>query len=226
MTVQYLEYIRENLRLATADLSGRTKGQLTAWVENAQFETGRYKRKRLRIRDPETGEMIAVWNQPIPGKQSYAVGQSIEQISHVEYRTASWRRAVMALNVEETAWLLWCYASDVKWLYQEQIVKWAWKNFEVRLGAGRVSGKTLARLRALIWLAAQDVKSDLSGKDVYQSKNLASQVGVSKTNWSQNYSEHWEFMRDIFSQLDTGALRAVARTRSQQRANKIITRIS
>ncbi|WP_245163551.1 bacteriophage antitermination protein Q, partial [Buttiauxella gaviniae] len=46
MNQQYLQYVREELMLATADLSGATKGQLVAFAENAQFDTGRYKRKR------------------------------------------------------------------------------------------------------------------------------------------------------------------------------------
>ncbi|SQC34235.1 Phage antitermination protein Q [Kluyvera cryocrescens] len=39
MNVQYLQYVREQLMVATADFSGATKGQLMAWLENAQFDT-------------------------------------------------------------------------------------------------------------------------------------------------------------------------------------------
>ncbi|EPS8587949.1 bacteriophage antitermination protein Q, partial [Escherichia coli] len=44
MNTQYLQYVREQLIVATADLSGATKGQLEAWLEHAQFDTGTYKR--------------------------------------------------------------------------------------------------------------------------------------------------------------------------------------
>ncbi len=37
MTAQYLEFVRQQLIVATADLSGATKGQLVAFAENAQF---------------------------------------------------------------------------------------------------------------------------------------------------------------------------------------------
>ena len=37
MNTQYLEYVRQQLIVATADLSGATKGQLVAFAENAQF---------------------------------------------------------------------------------------------------------------------------------------------------------------------------------------------
>lgn len=48
------------------------------------------------------------------------------------------------------------------------ITQWAWAEFRGQLGAKKVAGKTMERLRKLIWLAAQDVKAELAGKDVYQ----------------------------------------------------------
>ncbi|HIE2035755.1 TPA: bacteriophage antitermination protein Q, partial [Salmonella enterica] len=38
MNALYLQYVREQLMVATADLSGETKGQLLAWLENVQFD--------------------------------------------------------------------------------------------------------------------------------------------------------------------------------------------
>ncbi|EDW0314103.1 antiterminator, partial [Salmonella enterica subsp. enterica] len=49
MNALYLQYVREQLMVATADLSGETKGQLLAWLENAQFDTKNYPRKKQRI---------------------------------------------------------------------------------------------------------------------------------------------------------------------------------
>lgn len=72
MNTQYLQYVREQLIVATADLSGATKGQLEACLEHAQFDTGTYKRKKPRILDEVTGRMITLDNPPISGKQSYA----------------------------------------------------------------------------------------------------------------------------------------------------------
>lgn len=46
MNNQYLQFVREQLMIATADLSGSTKGQLEARQENAMFDTGRYRRKK------------------------------------------------------------------------------------------------------------------------------------------------------------------------------------
>ncbi|WP_233638449.1 bacteriophage antitermination protein Q, partial [Citrobacter cronae] len=42
MNTQFLEYVRQQLMVATADLSGATKGQLMAWLENAKFDTGTF----------------------------------------------------------------------------------------------------------------------------------------------------------------------------------------
>lgn len=94
MNNQYLQFVREQLMIATADLSGSTKCQLEAWQENALFDTGRYRRKKIRYRDEVTGKMITRDNPPIQGKQSLAKGSSIALVSPVEFATSSWRRAV------------------------------------------------------------------------------------------------------------------------------------
>ncbi|HDI3023943.1 TPA: antiterminator, partial [Cronobacter turicensis] len=59
------EFIRQQLIVALANLSGSTKGQLVAFAENAQLITSRHKRKPLKVTDPETGELVAVWNEPV-----------------------------------------------------------------------------------------------------------------------------------------------------------------
>lgn len=79
MNEQYLQYVREEIALATADFSGRTKGQLVALVEQLQFTHERYPRKRQFIVDEATGKKIMLRNPPVPGKQSHAKGTSIPQ---------------------------------------------------------------------------------------------------------------------------------------------------
>jgi hypothetical protein len=44
------------------------------------------------------------------------------------------------------------------------ITQWAWAEFREQLGAKKVAGKTMERLKKLIWLAAQDVKAELAGE--------------------------------------------------------------
>ncbi|HDI3035772.1 TPA: antiterminator [Cronobacter turicensis] len=214
------EYIRQQLIVALADLSGSTKGQMVAFAENALLITKRYKRKQLKVTDPETGELMAVWNEPVPGVQSRAKGSHIPLVLPVEYATASWRRAVLALEPHETAWLMWCYGANARYAYQMEIVRCGWEAFNAGLVKKRLAGKTLERLRALIWLAAQDVKRELrDGKDAcYQAFELAALTGVKADNWSHNYSAYWYAMRENYKGMDEAALLRAIRTRSLQKS--------
>lgn len=221
MTAQYLQYIREELMVATADLSGATKGQLVAFAENAQFDTGRYKRKRRRILDEVTGKMITLPGDPVPGQQSRAKGSSIALVQPVEFRTASWRRALATLDKHEHAWLSWCYAGDLSFAHQVAITEWAWVEFKAVLGSKKIAGKTVKRLQALVWLAAQDVRNELKGGEGYQHADLAALVQISKSTWSETYADHWRAMKALYGRLDSCSLCATARTRSQQKATNL-----
>jgi len=217
MTIN-LSYVRQQLILATADMSGATKGQLMAWLENAQFDTKTFKRKKPRVMDEVTGKMITLDNPPIPGKQSRAKGSHIPLVNHVEYSTASWRRALMSLEEYQKAWLLWNYSENIRFEYQVMITQWAWAEFQEQLGAKKVAGKAMERLKKLIWLAAQDVKAELAGREVYQQQDLAALCGVKPDNWSHNYADYWRAMCTIFKRLDGDSLLCTVRTRSQQKA--------
>ncbi|EAA0558722.1 antiterminator [Salmonella enterica subsp. enterica serovar Lexington] len=216
MNTLYLQYVREQLMVATADLSGETKGQLLAWLENAQFDTKNYPRKKQRIWDEETESWITLNNPPIPGKQSLAKGSAIPLVKPVEYSTASWRRAVLSLDEHYKAWLLWNYSENTCWEHQVEITSWAWCEFRQQLAGRKMAGKTVERLKKLIWLAAQDVKSELAEREVYQYKDLVGLVGVSEKNWSETFTRHWLTMRTIFLRLDQASLLSVSDSRSEQ----------
>ncbi|EAA5547322.1 antiterminator [Salmonella enterica subsp. enterica] len=216
MNALYLQYVREQLMVATADLSGETKGQLLAWLENAQFDTKNYPRKKQRIWDEETESWITLNNPPIPGKQSLAKGSAIPLVKPVEYSTASWRRAVLSLDEHYKAWLLWNYSENTCWEHQVEITRWAWCEFRRQLAGRKMAGKTVERLKKLIWLAAQDVKADLAGREVYQYKDLAGLVGVTEKNWSETFTRHWLTMRAVFLRLDQASLLSVSEARSEQ----------
>ena len=218
MNTQFLEYVRQQLMVATADLSGATKGQLMAWLENAQFDTGTFKRKKPRVLDEVTGKMITLDNPPIPGKQSHAKGSHIPLVQPVEYSTASWRRALMSLEEPQKAWLLWSYSENTCWDNQVAITRWAWEQFSAPLAGKRIAKKTIDRLRQLIWLAAQDVKAGLAGREMYKYCELAEMVGVEDKNWSKTFTEHWEAMLALFGCLDRESLLVVTKTRSQQKS--------
>ncbi|HCB2275853.1 TPA: antiterminator [Escherichia coli] len=218
MNSQQLEYVRQQLIVATADLSGATKGQLVAFAENAQFTATARSRGRKKVYDAQKKRMVNPDGPPMSGSQSRAKGSSIALVSPVEFGTASWRRAVLSLEDHQRAWLLWTYSENVRWCYQVEITQWGWQQFSQQLAGKRVAKKTIERLRQLIWLAAQDVKNELAGRDVYQYGDLAALVGVNKTNWSQNYVEHYDAMVSLYKRLDSQSLHHVSRSRSQQKA--------
>ena len=221
MTAQYLEFVRQQLIVATADLSGATKGQLVAFAENAMFEATARSSKRMKVLDPATGRMVRPSNPPVPGKQSRAKGSAIALVLPVEYSTASWRRALLSLDDHQKAWLLWNYSDNIRWEHQETITRWAWEQFSQQLAGVRIAKKTVERLRQLIWLASQDAKAVLAGRDQYQYGDLAAMVGVTPKNWSETFTARWEAMIGIFIGLDSDALLQVTRSRSQQKATNL-----
>ncbi|HBQ6314581.1 TPA: antiterminator [Klebsiella pneumoniae] len=221
MTAQYLEFVRQQLIVATADLSGATKGQLIAFAENAQFTATARSRGRKKVADPVTGRMVNPSSPPIPGQQSRAKGSSIALVLPVEYSTASWRRALLSLEEHQKAWLLWNYSDNIRWEHQETITRWAWAEFRGQLGAKKVAGKTMERLKKLTWLAAQDVKAELAGRETYEYQALAELVGVAKSTWTETYLPHWLALRSSFLKLDSNALISVTRSRSQQKATNL-----
>ena len=79
----------------------------------------------------------------------------------------------------------------------------------------------MERLKKLIWLAAQDVKAELSGRETYEYQALAELAGVVKSTWTETYLPHWLVMRNSFKRLDSGALISVTRSRSQQKATNL-----
>ncbi|ELT3493875.1 bacteriophage antitermination protein Q [Citrobacter freundii] len=218
MNSQQLEYVRQQLIVATADLSGATKGQLVAFAENAQFTATARSRGRKKVFNKDKQRMVNPDGPPMSGSQSRAKGSSIALVSPVEFGTASWRRAVLSLEEHQKAWLLWNYSENTRFEYQVAITQWAWAEFREQLGAKKVAGKTMERLKKLVWLAAQDVKAELAGKDVYQHQDLAALCGVKPDNWCHNYAEYWRAMCAIFKRLDGDSLLCTVRTRSQQKA--------
>lgn len=221
MNTQYLQFVREQLIVATADLSGATKGQLVAFAENAMFEATPRSRSRLKVVNPANGRLMNPTIPPIPGQQSRAKGSSIALVQPVEYSTASWRRAVLSLDEHQKAWLLWNYSENVRWENQVSITQWAWAEFKASLGTKKVAGKTLDRLKALIWLAAQDVKAELAGREAYEYQKLAELVGVTPKNWSETFTDRWLEMKRTFMRLDSSALLQATRSRSQQKATNL-----
>ncbi|EJU31694.1 phage antitermination protein Q [Klebsiella sp. OBRC7] len=221
INTQYLQYVRQQLIVATADLSGATKGQLVAFAENAQFTATARSRGRKKVFDKDNQRMVNPDGPPMAGSQSRAKGSAIALVLPIEYSTASWRRALLSLEEHKKAWLLWNYSDNIRWEHQETITRWAWEQFSEKLAGARVAKKTVDRLRQLIWLAAQDVKAELAGLETYEYQKLASLVGVTPKNWSETFTERWEEMKTTLRRLDSDSLLQVTRSRSQQKATNL-----
>ncbi|TQC56856.1 antiterminator, partial [Klebsiella pneumoniae] len=114
MTAQYLEFVRQQLIVATADLSGATKGQLVAFAENAQFTATARSRGRKKVYSEVKQRMVNPDGPPMSGSQSRVKGSSIALVLPVEYSTASWRRALLSLEDHQKAWLLWNYSDNIR----------------------------------------------------------------------------------------------------------------
>ena len=216
INTQYLQYVRQQLIVATADLSGATKGQLVAFADNAQFTATARSRGRKKVYSEVKQKMVNPDGPPMSGSQSRAKGSSIALVLPVEYSTASWRRALLSLEDHQKAWLLWNYSENIRWEHQETITRWAWGQFNEKLVGVRIAKKTVDRLRQLIWLAAQNTKQEITGKGHHYSP--AAMVGIKPDNWCHNYSDYWQVMMDIYQELDSQALLSVSRSRSQQKA--------
>lgn len=226
MNSQQLEYVRQQLIVATADLRGATKGQLVAFAENAQFTATARSRGRKKVFDKDKQRMVNPDGPPMSVSQSRAKGSSIALVLPVEYSTASWRRALLSLEEHQKAWLLWNYSDNIRWEHQETITRWAWEQYSEKLTGVRIAKKTVERLRQLIWLAAQDVKAELAGCETYEYQKMAKLVGVTPKNWSETFTDRWVEMRRIFLRLDNGALLQVTRSRSQQKATNFDTNLA
>ncbi|ELP0296212.1 TPA: antiterminator [Klebsiella michiganensis] len=221
MNTQYLQYVRQQLIVATADLSGATKGQLVAFAENAQFAATARTRGRKKVFDKDKRRMVNPEGPPMSGSQSRAKGSAIALVLPVEYSTASWRRALLSLEEHQKSWLLWNYSDNIRWEHQETITRWTWEQFSEKLAGARIAKKTVDRLRQLIWLAAQDVKAELAGRETYEYQKLATLVGVTPKNWSETFTERWEEMKRTLLRLDSDSLLQVTRSRSQQKATNL-----
>lgn len=216
INTQYLQYVRQQLIVATADLSGATKGQLVAFAENAQFTATARSRGRKKVYSEVKQKMVNPDGPPMSGSQSRAKGSSIALVLPVEYSTASWRRALLSLDDHQKSWLLWNYSDNICWEHQVAITQWAWEQFSEKLAGVRIAKKTVDRLRQLIWLAAQNTKQEITGRGHHYSP--AAMVGIKPDNWCHNYSDYWQVMMDIYQGLDSQALLSVSRSRSQQKA--------
>ncbi len=218
-----IEYIRERVIIALANYCGTTKGQLAAFEEHAPADTSSKKRKRQHFIILDKSRVSADVD-PVSCSETRSRVRPFPPIHEITFCSSSWRRALSALEEENSSWLRYCYGYDLSFDHQITICKFIWSEFERKLGARKVTAKKRARLSSLVWLAVQQYTTEETGRigKFYYPGELAKLTGVSKTNWAENYASQWEELIDLCEDLDRSALRAISLKRSDARS-KILT---
>lgn len=220
--MQNLEYIRQRVTTALANYLGSTKGQLEAFAEFAPADTASKKRCRIHFVDLEKRRVSADIDA-VNCTETRSRKTPFPPIHEITYCSSSWRRALSALEDQQQAWLRYCYAHDLTFDLQVSLCKFIWGEFVQKLNGKKITEKMSKRLQSLIWLSIQDHVSQIGliGHS-YTAGELAHLVGVSKTNWSENYAGHWQLMHSLCHDLDHCALREIIVKRSDARS-KILT---
>lgn len=218
MTAQFLEFIRDEIRVATADHQRTTKGQLEAFSDQPQTETKRHRRKHRTELDGN-GKKVKIPGDPVPGIETRTRVRPMPPIAPKLFTTASWRRALAHMDAPAGPWLRYAYADDLDYSGQQLLMFWTWTMFKDWLGDRRVAKKVMARFKMLSWLAVQDVKREKNGYPVYGPTQLAALVGANVKGWHATYANAWSAMRDLLVVLDRQALYEIARQRSHDRAD-------
>ncbi len=176
MTAQYLEFVRQQLIVATADLSGATKRAVGCFAENAQFTATARSRGRKKVYSEVKQKMVNPDGPPMSGSQSRAKGSSIASFCPLSIlRPAGaglccrWKSIRKRGCCGITATISAGSTGDDHPVGMGAIQRKAGRRAHCK--------KTVDRLRQLIWLAAQDVKAELAGREAYEYQALAELVG-------------------------------------------------
>lgn len=198
-----LEWVRDNIRTALADIYLPGNGQLGALAERTSVETNRFNRNPPRY--IVLGEKkIRRHSVPVEIKQTRAKGASVPLMLEIDYALVPWRRAINFLEEPLQAWIRYCYGDYRHRNEQFKAVPYIWERF-MEGQTGRMSAKVKQRLQGLAWLAVQVVASEISGRGYaknYTYIEVAGMIGVSKQNWDKNYKCHWENLLLLVKRID------------------------
>ena len=201
-----IEWIREQISTALADIRITENGQLGAMEEQAIFATDRFKRNPARY--VGTGKYkYRLPSYPLNTKQTPITGVSKPLINEATYHYSSWRRDIYRLPDEMRSWLLYCYGDCQYYNEQLSVVPYIWREFEMVNENKKITGKVKHRLQALALLAVQVVRGESNDMPLKNTDaRLAEMTGVSRQNWHKNYQDYWAFLLDCCYRLDKLAL--------------------
>ncbi len=128
MNTQYLEFVRQQLIVATADLSGATKGQLVAFAENVRNPLRRRAAVGGRKYSMLTSSAWLTRTGSADKRQPVARQRLINRPGQPGRVRDRHRGAALVLSLEghQKAWLLWNYSENIRFEYQVAITQWAW----------------------------------------------------------------------------------------------------
>lgn len=201
-----IEWIREQVSTALADIGISENGQLGAMEEQAILSTDRFNKNPTRYAG--TGECrYRLPSYPLNTKQTRAKGTSKPLINEITWRYASWRRDIYKLPDEMRSWLLYCYGGYQHHAEQLSVVPYVWREFESANAGRRITGKVRQRLQALALLAVQVVRTEINDSPLkYSDSRLAELAGVTADTWRKRHKDYWMCLLDCCRQLDRDAL--------------------
>lgn len=217
MNAQQLEYIRIKLRQALVDDSGNTKGQLEAFAEHPPADKDRNPRQRIHVVELDNGRggvrRVKAENTALYVLETRSRRRPMPPIREKAFSSCAWRRAVLALNASQQAWLKYCYGFDLHFGYQTEICRYVWDTYAKRITQDKLQRRVKKRLITLMWLAVQDVaaKNLNEAYKEYAATALASFMSVNRDSWYKTYAKHWREIKEIVRMLDTNSLAAVGR---------------
>ncbi|THD51871.1 antitermination protein [Enterobacteriaceae bacterium ML5] len=214
MNEQLLEYARIELRLALADLSGGTKGQLQAFAEHPPADKNFYPRQhihKVQLGEGDSAREVSAERAPTYALETRSRSRPAPPINDMEFSLCSWRRAVNSLPEYQSAWIKYCYGHDLKFAHQVAFCEHVWAEYEKRLEGKPLQVKVKKRLIALVWLAAQDVaaKNNNDAYKDYAGAALAVLLSINRSTWKRVYAAHWSKLKQDCSNLDKISLESI-----------------
>lgn len=207
-----LEWVRDNIGTALADIHLTGNGQLGALAERTSVETNRFNRNPPRY--IVLGEKkVRRHSVPVEIKQTRAKGASVPLMLEIDYALVPWRRAINSLEEPLQAWIRYCYGDYRHRNEQFKAVPYIWEQF-MEGQTGRMSAKVKQRLQGLAWLAAQVVASEMKGVSLeYTYAELAVMMGISADTCRKRYADYWDEIIRTCRSTDVEILHLVAKMR-------------
>ncbi|NIH11605.1 MAG: antitermination protein [Serratia symbiotica] len=217
MNAQELEYVRLELTRALFDESGGTKGQLEAFSEHPPANKIHYPRQPIYKVELEGERWVNADKAAVYVLETRSRRRPLPPIKEHTFASCSWRRAILALEEYQAAWLRYCYSFDLHFNYQTAICQHVWESYQTYKVGNRLQSKIIKRLISLVWLAVQDTAAKNRNETYreYASNVLANLMNVDRSTWSRVYAKHWSQLKEVAGRMDVEALHMVAVRREE-----------